>query len=127
MFTFNSQFVHLQCWCFLHISCWKSTNCILRYSTQCHKNKLRQLGNIFSNTIDEIDYIAVDEFDFTAEDMKRDLDNVGILIGGPVREELKTTGGVDLVISDLLVLITIILTSEIIYNGSFVIYHQVDD
>lgn len=57
-------------------------------------NNLDDMTSFLTNTVDELNHTGLTNFDFVIDVIDRDLDNIGYLIGVPVRTTLENEGGV---------------------------------
>ncbi|KAK3095244.1 hypothetical protein FSP39_012090 [Pinctada imbricata] len=56
---------------------------------------LDDLSSYVNNTIDQIRYVANDNFNFTLDVVFRDLDNIAYILGIPLRQSLSNSGGIN--------------------------------
>ncbi|KAF6031760.1 PROM1 [Bugula neritina] len=72
--------------------------------TQTVQENTVDLQSFGNNTITQINYVAIDGFNFTAKVMLRDLNNIGPIVGGAVEESLSQQAGIDATFAQLLAL-----------------------
>ena len=78
------------------------------------------ISSYLNNTLEEMNYVANDGFGFAADVIIRDLDNIGYLVGIPVRDRLGASG-VDTAINAIIALessITSVATAMFAVNNS---------
>ncbi|CAH1782881.1 unnamed protein product [Owenia fusiformis] len=82
---------------------------------------LADINTFMNDTVGQIKYAAIDEFGFTKSVIFRDLDNIGVLMGVPLRDEIATTGGVDAALDSIAALdgsISTLNAQMVIVNAS---------
>ncbi|XP_013397802.1 prominin-1-A isoform X2 [Lingula anatina] len=80
-----------------------------------------------NNTVEQINYVAIKDFEFARKVIDRDLDNIGVLVGVPVRTTLATTGNVDNAINSIIALdatIQDLATKLIAVNTSVAVFKE---